>query len=376
MLRTSRTRVLMTADTVGGVWTYALDLAQALGRRGVDTVLATMGAPLSAAQRRQAARLPRLVVHPSSFKLEWMDQPWRDVARAGEWLLRLERRYAPDLVHLNNYCHGALPWRSPTLMVAHSCVLSWWEAVHGEPAPPAYDVYRREVQHGLQSVDRVVAPSRTMLDALGRHYGPLPPATVIHNGRDTRHYARARKQPLVLTVGRLWDAAKNIEQVMQAAPDLQWPVYLAGEAQHPNGTALDIDRVSSLGQLAPEPLAGWYGRAAIYAFPARYEPFGLSVLEAGLSGCALVLGDIPSLRELWDGAAVFVPPEDRDALVAAVNTLVMNGRQRAGLMRRARTRARSFTQARMAEQYASLYAQMLGRRTEPVRPAATAGGSA
>ncbi len=31
--------------------------------------------------------------------------------------------------------------------------------------------------------------------------------------------------------------------------------------------------------------------------PARYEPFGLSVLEAALSGCALVLGDIPSLRE-------------------------------------------------------------------------------
>ena len=69
--------------------------------------------------------------------------------------------------------------------------------------------------------------------------------------------------------------------------------------------------------------SGW-PRAAIYALPARYEPFGLSALEAALSGCALVLGDIPSLREVWGDAAVFVPPDDagglRDALYAADRT--------------------------------------------------------
>ena len=57
-----------------------------------------------------------------------------------------------------------------------------------------------------------------------------------------------------------------------------------------------------LGSLSPRALAAWLARAAIYCLPARYEPFGLSVLEAALSGCALVLGDIPSLREIWDDA--------------------------------------------------------------------------
>lgn len=375
MMRASRARVLMSADTVGGVWTYALDLARALGRHGVETVLATMGAPLSRAQRRQASRQSRLIVHESGFKLEWMDRPWRDVERAGEWLLHLERRYAPDLVHLNNYCHGALPWRSPTVMVAHSCVLSWWEAVHGEAAPGDYGRYRREVRRGLHAVDRVVAPSRSMLEALQRHYGPLPAAEVIHNGRDARHYARARKQPLILAVGRLWDAAKNIEQVMQAAPALQWPVYLAGEVQHPNGQAVSLEKVGSLGQLAPEPLAGWYARAGVYVFPARYEPFGLSVLEAALSGCALVLGDIRSLRELWDGAALFVPPDDTEALVGAVNELVSNGRYRAGLMRRAQNRARAYSLDGMAADYMALYGKLLGRSPESVGRRAVAGSS-
>jgi glycosyltransferase involved in cell wall biosynthesis len=63
-------------------------------------------------------------------------------------------------------------------------------------------------------------------------------------------------------------------------------------------------------------------RAAIYVLPARYEPFGLSALEAALSGCALVLGDLPSLREIWGETAVFIPPDDSEALHSAVSALI------------------------------------------------------
>ena len=43
-------KILMTADTVGGVWTYALELAGALAPHGVEVALATMGRRLSSAQ--------------------------------------------------------------------------------------------------------------------------------------------------------------------------------------------------------------------------------------------------------------------------------------------------------------------------------------
>src|SRR3546814_4918927 len=69
-------------------------------------------------------------------------------------------------------------------------------------------------------------------------------------------------------------------------------------------------------------MAGWLGRATFFALPARYEPFGLAVLEAALSGCALVLGDIPTLRELWDGVAAFVPPGDIEALEDVLTQLI------------------------------------------------------
>jgi glycosyltransferase involved in cell wall biosynthesis len=99
--------------------------------------------------------------------------------------------------------------------------------------------------------------------------------------------------------------------------------------------------------------------------PARYEPFGLSILEAGLSECALVLGDIPSLREGWEGAAVFVAPEDREGLRAAIGRLIDHPAQRAELGRRARERGREFTAARMVDGYRRLYEGLLSGAGRP-----------
>jgi len=100
-------------------------------------------------------------------------------------------------------------------------------------------------------------------------------------------------------------------------------------------------------------------RASLYVMPARYEPFGLSILEAGLSACALVLGDIPSLREHWDGAALFVPPDDRESLRHAVQRLIDSPGRRAELGARARARGREFTVDRMVDGYSRLYDELL-----------------
>ena len=54
--------VLMTTDTVGGVWHYAIELALALAARDVRVALATMGAPLNTAQRSQIASVPGMRV--------------------------------------------------------------------------------------------------------------------------------------------------------------------------------------------------------------------------------------------------------------------------------------------------------------------------
>jgi glycosyltransferase involved in cell wall biosynthesis len=102
--------------------------------------------------------------------------------------------------------------------------------------------------------------------------------------------------------------------------------------------------------------------AHIYAHPARYEPFGLSVLEAAAAGCALVLGDIDSLRENWDGAALFVAPDDSGALGAAIQKLIAAPQERSRLAMRARARAAGFTIERMADAYLEAYRDALNAR--------------
>lgn len=359
-------RILLTADTVGGVWTYAAELACALDARGVEVAVATMGAPLRRDQWRDLAGTRTVTVHESTHALEWMPEPWAQVDAAGEWLLELERELQPDLVHLNQFSFGALPWRAPRLVVGHSCVCSWWRAVHGTDAPADWAEYRRRVREGLARADLVVAPTRAMLAALDEHYGPLPPALAIPNARDPRRFRPAHKDELILAVGRLWDEAKNVAALARVAADLPWPVYLAGATRRPGGAAsgpalADCGGVRLLGHLPASVLARWMRRAAIYALPARYEPFGLSVLEAALAGCALVLGDVPSLRELWAGAALFVPPDDPDMLRAALRTLMLRQVLRARLADAACRRAQAFSVERFAGAYLDAYATLLAR---------------
>ena len=349
-------RLLMTADAVGGVWTYALELAQGLAAHGVDTLIAVLGPPPSDLQRADAARRAGVRLAEWHGRLEWMDDPWADVQTSGAWLMRLAQDWSPDVVHLNGYTHGAWRWPAPVLVAGHSCIRSWWRAVEGADAPPRFARYCREVTRGLHAADLVVAPSASMLAALRQHYPPLPHAEVIPNGRRPT-LAAVAKEPMVLTAGRLWDAAKNVRAVCDVASQIPWPVYAAG----PTAPADGETGVQRLGTLDAADMARWMGRASIYALPARYEPFGLSVLEAAQAGCALVLGDIDSLRENWDGAALFVPPDDRRALAAALRALIENASHRRELAARAHERSRQFTVERMVLAYLRAYRHLLTR---------------
>jgi glycogen synthase len=369
-------KILMTADTIGGVWTYALSLCRALEPVGVEVTLATMGAPLSPAQRMDVRGCRNVAVHESAWRLEWMPEPWDDVAAAGRWLLELESSAAPDVVHLNGYAHGVLPWRAPVLVVGHSCVLSWWQAVHGGPPPREWDRYRDAVTEGLRGAQVVIAPTRSMLESLRAHYGPLPDTRVVPNGCDGTllpigardafgRYGRHDTLPesVVLAAGRVWDESKNFATLATAAPHIEWPVYVAGSNAGPGGARSALPHVHCLGPLPAGAMAAWYRRASIFVHPALYEPFGLAPLEAALAGSALVLADIPSLRELWQDAAVFVPPRDSRAIAGAVNELAAEPLRLASAAAAARTRAATLSARTMARAYHRLYRELVEHAT-------------
>jgi len=341
----------MTADAVGGVWTYCLQLCQALP--SVHFLIAGTGPEPTPEQWSEAQGQPNVEVVWNPTKLEWMEDPWEDLEHAGDWLLELERCHAPDLIHLNGYVHGSLPWRAPVLVAGHSCVLSWWDAVRKEAAPPEWDEYGRAVAAGLAAADLVVAPSRSMRENLLRHYGPLD-CTVVCNGLKMQA-GDSLKFPQVLASGRLWDHAKNISTLVMAAGGLPWPVIIAGSG----GELPPVENVQFTGQLSRREMMRQFRDAAIYAAPSRYEPFGLGVLEAAAHGCALVLADIPTFRELWDGAALFVPADDASAWHRALLEMATDHQFRSTLASRAAKRAAEYSSEKMAVRYFDLYQQLL-----------------
>lgn len=347
-------RILMTTDTAGGVWVYALELAGALAAHQVEVVLATMGTPPTPAQARDAARLRNVELIASDHPQEWMQPTWYEVDDAGAWLQALAARFAPDVVHLNGYAHAAVPFTAPVVVVAHACVCTWWRAVHNEDAPAAWNDYRHRVAAGLRAASVVVAPTAAMLRAVLAIHGVARPGRVIASGRDPARFAPARKEPFVLGAGRRWDPADGLDTLDACAPAVPWPIRVAGPTTPPGGPAAP-SQLELLGVLEPDQLSGWMARAAIYALPARYAPFGLSVLEAALSGCALVLGDLSTLREVWGDAALYVDPDDAGALAATLRRLAADSDARATLSRRAHARALELTPARMAAAYRALY---------------------
>jgi glycogen synthase len=362
-------RILMTTDTIGGVFTYSVDLTAELSGRGAEVTLVTFGRAPTDEQRDLLRRAGAAGIVETDLALEWMEDPWSDLASSEELLLELERDLRADVVHLNAYAHGGAPFRAPVVVVAHSCVYSWWAAVHGTEAPAEWERYRTLVHRGLAGATSVVAPSHIMLAGLERWYGPLRvPYRVILNGSAEPELAvtRVPRRPIVLGAGRMWDEAKNAAALRRVArrPGLRGRVLLAGDIGRP--TANDPDEGARLlGMLAAEELAAIRREVAVFAAPALYEPFGLAILEAARDGCALVLADIPSLRELWDGAATFVDPRDDAALGDALETLLANPALTAAQAEHARCRARVHSMTAMADAYLDTYRGMSGA-CEPV----------
>ena len=367
------TKVLVTADAVGGVWQYSLDLARGLARLGIGTVLAAMGPSPSPVQAKAAAAIPGLKLVDTGLALDWLAEDAVSLMAAGEAIAELAEAEGVDLVQLNTpaLAAGAIFTR-PVVAVQHSCVASWWEAVHGTPLPADFGWRTELTRTGLHAANAVVTPTAAFGEAVRRIYAlPEAPQTV-HNGRTPLPLPAAAPHDFVFTAGRLWDEGKNLGTVDAAAGRLAVPLRAAGPLQGPNGASVMFDNIHCLGNLEEEEIGRWLSARPVFVSAALYEPFGLAVLEAAAAGCPLILSDIPTFRELWGGAATFVAPRDEEGFTRAIGEIVGDDFLRAEMGRAAQERAARFTPDAMAAQMASVYRSLLPIVRRPVLAARVA----
>jgi glycosyltransferase involved in cell wall biosynthesis len=355
-------RLMMTTDTVGGVWIYATTLARSLGLAGNEVQLVTLGPRPKPAQRETLWECRGVSLIETDLQLEWQDPAGADVCHAEVVLGAIADRFEPDLVHLNSFREAMFEWDVPTLVVAHSCVNSWADACGETDAftGDGWKAYSLSVQAGLRNADVWVAPTWAFREQLASIYGLSQGGEVIWNGVEGRQDSYAIKRPLVLSAGRLWDKAKNLSVVASVAGGIEWPLRIAGPSGlHRPTVSAAASNCEFAGEMSHAALLGEMESASIFISPALYEPFGLSVLEAASAGCALLLSDIPTFRELWDGAAAFFDPRDPDQFLASLRSLCRDEAQRVWLQRAAAKRARHYPLSNTVDAYGSLYASLL-----------------
>jgi glycogen synthase len=300
-----------------------------------------------------------------------MEVAERDIEESRRYLEMLVSEVQPDVLHFSQYCYGDIDVDVPRVVVAHSDVVSWWVSVHGnEPDDsPWIRQYRDHVERGLHGADLIVAPSQWMLNAVSRYYMQPQRGAVIYNGRSPELFDPGRaKDNAAISVGRIWDEGKNVALLLQSSENSECSclptIRIVGWAQEPGREKKEVPpcppNVELLGAKAQQELRDLYASASVYVGTSRYEPFGLSPLEAALSGCALVMNDIPVFHELWGDSALYFHQNDARDMRGVIGEL----KHSPGLLeqygaRAYRTACEKFTAARMVEEYEDAYQQVI-----------------
>lgn len=356
-------RILMTTDTVGGVWTFTKELCQEFLLNGHSVALVSFGRAPKAEQNRWCANTAHhyekdFVYYSTTIPLEWMKANSSSYSAAEGLLLKLADSFAPDIFHSNQYCFGKLPIDVPKLITAHSDVLSWADSCcsGGLEKSAWLTQYKSLVEEGLELADALSAPTRWMLQALERHFPIHPPAKVILNGRNLPATAYDDQRSLqALCVGRLWDKGKNL--ALLTSTHFPLPIYAIGERQLDEAIALgNTGCTTLLGPMVERDLLSQMRKSSIYIAPSVYEPFGLAPLEAGLCGCALLLNDIPSFHEVWKDAAIYF--DSAEKLTELLWQLKSSPESLLLARKKSYKRARQLTASRMAAAYLSFYKEL------------------
>jgi glycosyltransferase involved in cell wall biosynthesis len=243
----------------------------------------------------------------------------------------------------------------------------------GEYSTPEFRArFADQARHAAARADIAIAVSEftrgQVISLLG-----IEPARVrvVHHGiRALAFPGEIERQKVILNVGAI-QKRKNIARLIAAfeAVDPAWRLVLIGsdgygaaEIHARIAASPASQRISVLGYVTPEQLAGWYARATIFAFPSLDEGFGMPVLEAMAAGTPVLTSSRSALPEVAGEAALLIDPEDTGALTDALQRMTRDEELRARLASLGTKRAQLFTWEKAVEQTWNIYLDLLAKR--------------
>jgi glycosyltransferase involved in cell wall biosynthesis len=364
-------RVLADPDVRG--WTrYTVELLKALsGFADLELVLFTREAPWAAHLEGIRARV---VTFAAAREVVWED-----------WALpRMLRRERIDLFHAP--ADRGLPLRAPCPLVV--TVHNSYERAHWRTLYPACKARLHYWKHELANwrADAVLAVSASLRRELiaarvapaARLHAVHPaPAAVFrqpaHPGDESVLNRHEIMGPYLLYSGG-YDRHKNVDRLVRAfdAADLPgWLLVVAARRR------FEFERLRSAWQrlrcfarlrlVEPPPaeLPALYRHAGLLVNPSTWESFSFPVVEAMAAGTPVLCSDLPALREVAGGAALFFDPNDGPALAALLECAARDAALRRRMRAAGLERARAFSWEAAGRKTVELYRQVLAPGSRP-----------
>jgi glycosyltransferase-like protein len=364
----------------GGV-VHAVELAEALHRRGVQVHLFALGDPSQGFYR--AVRAPHTLFPAPGGGGTLEERVFRSIDALADGLAgHLSDGF--DIVHVQDCiaAGAALRLRQRGL---RATILRTVHHVDDFTTPGLIECQRRSIVEP----DSLLVVSEPWREALARDFGVT--AQVVTNGVDAARFARppdvngndlrrrvgAEDRFLFLTVGGIEPRKGSLELVEALAAvraKVAPPPVLAVVGGHSfqdhgpyRGRALararelGIDRdLVVLGTVSDTELRRWYWAADSFVFPSVKEGFGLVVLEALAAGLPVIATDIPVFRSyLAHGeTALLSRPAEAAALTEAMANVIRDDALRRRLGTAGPEVAARFSWGRTAAQHAEVYGQL------------------
>jgi glycosyltransferase involved in cell wall biosynthesis len=326
---------------------------------------------------RQDAALIRALIGGSPRLMTVDARPYR---LAEQSLLPLSLLRADlGLIHFPHY---NLPLIKPGKFVVtvHDLFPFQFPEIHSGVVPRI--VNRMLMRNAVKRARRIITPSTATALAVKRSFPDSAERVIsIPEAADDRFNptrdadAEAAWQlrlgvrpPYVFYLGQ-WKAYKNLSVLLEAfaavrrAHPASQLVIAGDDPRHPEvrkgAAALPEGSVVLPGRLPESAIPDLYRGAAVVVLPSRAEGFGLPVIEAMACGVPVICSDLPVLREIADGVAIFCKLDDPASFARAIGE-VLDGRGPEGRRQRGIERARGFSWERAARQTVAVYEAVLG----------------
>lgn len=292
------------------------------------------------------------------------------VCSAAVWSLLLAQSRRYDVIH----AHFIIPTGVVATLLQHLKGIPTVITIHGSDVP-SYNPDRWKRGHRVlkpfwrmivRRTSALVSPSHYLCGMLQEHCAA--PVVVIPHGYDPPPPSAAPRQRRILTASRLF-RRKGVQFLLDALAGLEpgvlegWEIVVAGDG--PMLPALQ-EQAARLGLVVQFPgfvtrdvLQQLYASSELFVFPSLRENFPVVLLEAMSNGCAVVCSNVSGMPEIVGDDGVLVPPEDIEALRAAVRRLLTDAPLRRELGARARTRIDQFAWEQILARYLAVFQQVI-----------------